>query len=314
MIDKGIREIICTIDPLIGETIRLEHDYSSDGSKCSVGKDPCLNVTRVQNGYKYFCHRCHESGYFPKESLSPDQTANIVKNLKCYKDQADEDTEGVFDLPKDSIPILRVEKRNDYKISWSVRAPFEAQQWLWAYWLSDPEKVEAFNLQWSQSKQRLIFPVYKVDEKDGKRQINYDELLGWVGRNVDSQSEYAKWITNKAPSYTDRLLFILPGEKDAVIYTEDVVSAIRVHLATGLTTCALLTTTLSYDICTQFKDHDTQVLWLDGDMKSKMLKYVMQMRAKGIPLKMKHTLLDPKEYSDENINTHLREALLWQEE
>lgn len=304
MIDKEIRELIIQIDPGVGETIRLEHQFTHDGEKCSVGKDPCLNITRVPNGFKYFCHRCHESGYFPKQSLTPERTAEIIKHLKDYTKVESGDASGVFNLPADCIPLV-VEVKG--KVTWNVDVPFDAQNWLWKYWLIEPENVEGFNLQWSPSKRRLLFPIYKPESV---------ELIGWVGRNVDPHSDfddYPKWITNKADS-DERLLYILPGTKNLVVYTEDVVSALRVHQALGCTTVALLTTTITFEICSKFKEHTNQLLWLDGDMKSKMLKYVMKMRAFGIPLRMRHTELDPKDYSNTDIHYLIMEDMEWPED
>jgi len=283
-----LRDVL-TVKVQQGESVRLVHEYQSDGSVCSEGKDPCLNVTRTKNGFKYFCHRCHEQGYFPATSLSPEETAAVVNRIQYPCTEETVDDQGEFDLPDDCVDIA-IKSPNSENYAWnSLKVPFDALKWLWSYGLTEPLSMWELDVRWSAKFQRIIFPIYNTKFA----------LDGWVGRNVDGQRGMPKWLTRKANDKDDRLLYITEG-KGKVVWVEDIISAIRVNQATGYIAIALLTTSISYDICCMYK-YKPQVLWLDGDMKSKMMKYVMKMSALGIKMKMQYSKLDPKEYIDSEI-------------
>lgn len=286
-----VREVL-SMQMQVGETNRLVHEFQSDGTPCSVDKDPCLNVTRAKNGFKYFCHRCHEQGYFPVETMSPEQTAALVGRIQYPVEEDSLDEDGFFDLPSDCIDMVLHPDNEVY--TWNqVNVSFDALKWLWSYSVFDEQKVWELDLRWSPKYRRLIFPMYSDD----------GEVFGWVGRDVVGTPGLPKWLTRKSPNYNDRLLFTVQGE-GKIVWVEDCVSAMRVNKATGFTAIALLTTTTNYGICHEFKDYP-QILWLDGDMKTKMVKTVMKMRSLGMDLKMQYSTLDPKEYTDVEIRERI---------
>ena len=90
-----------------------------------------------------------------------------------------------------------------------------------------------------------------------------------------------------------------PGtDKDMndVIVVEDCLSAIRVNDATGVTTLALLTTSIDNDLMRWFRGRHIY-LWLDADALAKSIKYVQRMRALSIAAHHLHTPKDPKAYN-----------------
>lgn len=308
----GLIRDVLTLKMHKGETMRIAHEYSNDGTPCSLDKDPCLNITRATNGFKYFCHRCHEQGYVPLSRLTPAESAALVKKIHYPEFESAYVEHEDLQLPNDGIPLVIHSKRagfhktdegdSEWEWQWnSAKVPFKAMKWLWSFGLTTPATVSQYNLLWSASYNRLIFPISNIE----------GNLDGWVGRNVDG--EKPKWLTRKSKSYKDRLLFMTidppasPHAGDKIVWVEDAVSAIKVTLATGYPAIALLTTTLSYEIANMFVAYD-QLLWLDGDMKVKMIKTIAKLRQYGIKIKMKYTELDPKEYTDNEIQTHVKDT------
>ena len=87
---------------------------------------------------------------------------------------------------------------------------------------------------------------------------------------------------------------------------EDIISAIRVHEATGYYTVALLGTWLSDRLRAKLRGYDIRI-WLDSDAIDKSIKYWNSCRAIGLSAKYIYTDNDPKTYSNEVINANMRD-------
>jgi hypothetical protein len=131
-------------------------------------------------------------------------------------------------------------------------------------------------------------------------------LLGWLGRDVNYLTKTErrtlkcpKWLTRKDKS-SKHFFYHLISESKNVVIVEDVISAIRVHEATGYNTLALNTTFLPTDQIIRLKPYFVY-LWLDGDMLGKKIAYATKCSALGIKVHIIQTSRDPKEYSDANI-------------
>lgn len=282
-----------------GDTRRILHEFDAEGNECSKGKDPCMTIGRTTSGLKYFCHRCEEGGFIRMNALSPSETVELHNRMTKQKKEEIILVKEVDDLkiPTDGIRVTTVDNK------WNTnQVPWVAIHWLWASGFMLPSDID-FELYWSADYNRLIFPI-RERVKVTKHDVTYYEpgsLLGWVGRNVDNSGP--KYMTRKQKSKTDRLLYVCPGS-DEVVFTEDILSAIKVHKATGYTTVALLTTALSFTLAKTFKGRN-MYLWLDGDMYTKSIKKVKRLVSFGVKIHSIRTELDPKEYGQDEIRKHL---------
>jgi len=219
--------------------------------------------------------------------LSPKETVDLYNRIKVRKTEERELVKEVDDLelPADCVNILTEDNKWN-----SNQVPWVGIHWLWSSGFMSPSDID-FSIFWSSDYNRLIFPIYGKD----------DRLLGWVGRNVDKSGP--KYMTRKQKSKVDRLLYICEGS-DETVFTEDILSALKVHKATGYTTVALLTTALSFTLTKVYKGR-TMFLWLDGNMMSKSIKRVKRLASFGIKIHSVRTELDPKEYGKDEIRKHL---------
>lgn len=277
-----------------GENRRIMHEFNKDGDPCSQGKDPCMNIHRTTSGLKYYCHRCEEGGFITMNKLSPMETLELTKMIIKRKEIDNELLDmsvDNLDVPDDCVSVINCSK--DGVSTWnSTAVPWVAIHWLWSAGYMLPDEIE-FEIYWSSSYNRLIFPIRDPG----------GALLGWVGRNVDQSGP--KYMTRKQGSKKDRLLYVVEGTTDRIVFTEDIVSALKVNAATGYTTVALLTTALSFSIVKRYKGSEL-FLWLDGDMMTKSIKRLMRMTSLGYYMHSVRTRLDPKEYTPQEIIEHLK--------
>ena len=273
-----------------GERARVIHVYKSSGEVCSKGKNPALSVLRTGDGYLCFCHRCGESFYLRDTRSSPTET---LERLRAQN-------EPVVDVvEKASLPP-------DYVGMWLDNSPVitAAYTWLWSFHMKQ-QLFKKYDVGWSSFYQRIIFPVYDSillnSGEMGKK------LLGWVGRdpvNVPKEKRtLPKWLTKREKG-TPRFFYTCLSKSDNIIIVEDIVSAIRVHEASGWNSMALLTTSLPSDLMVKLNKYNVYV-WLDSNMVSKSLGYVAKLNSFGITSKFVHSTLDPKEYSDDSIRATL---------
>lgn len=264
------------VDLAFNESKRIIHEYEDDGSICSLDKEPCMVVTRKTDGLVYFCQRCGDKGFVNMNNLAPKDVAKVVKNIICKDDVAKSKIVKNMELPYDAMPI---EKENK-------EVPWEALAWFMQYGL-DPYDYEVY---WSTYYQRVLFPIY-----------GGEELVGWVGRRI--YEEGSKYITRKKEGH-ERLLFRIGSDPGNVVFTEDIISAIKVHEATGFTCIALLTTHITVNTVRPYKKAQ-MYLWLDGDMMTKSVKKVQSLCQFGCKIKSIRTELDPKKYTKYEIREYL---------
>lgn len=160
-------------------------------------------------------------------------------------------------------------------------------------WGLDEHLVKKHRFLWSETKRRLIMPVYGPD----------GELLMYQERSWDIG--LPKYLTNGLSS--DILHILYPeGEEDdrsVVILTEDLVSAIKVSQykpAMPLWGSDIPLKTIKR-LASQF--HVVGV-WLDPDMKLKAVKDVLRI-SQYVPAFFVHSNLDPKFYSKDSIKEHI---------
>ena len=140
-----------------------------------------------------------------------------------------------------------------------------------------------------------------------------EPIIGWCGRCYHDFDKEER-IENRRPKYIvkkdveeagDRIFwckFNHPRDIDKNAFTvvvEDIVSAIRVHEATGYSVLALLTTSFPTNIMALFQN--TVIMWLDHDAQHKSFKYVTKMNQVGTKSFFISTKEDPKTFNDEDI-------------
>lgn len=300
MTKENIRKVILkAIDPCIniGDTFRLLHEYRLDGSPCSLNKDPALSITRTKDGWTYFCHRCKTQGFIAEEDKSPKEVDSMIKRL-----QNPHPTIALARvvLPHDFVPIC---KDFDTQTCDFMEGPIpiKAYRWLWKYVLSE-EDIDKFNIGWSDLYNRVIIPIYEYGQFGD---THARKLVGWIGRELDCQDKeerrakkVAKYITRKNKK-EDRILFFAPGKgafAETYVIVEDIISAIKVQKATGMTVVALLSSHVSSELMKKCQGRRVYI-WLDRDMLAKAIGYTTRFKQFGINASVVKTLKDPKEYN-----------------
>jgi len=266
-----------------GENTRVIHQYRRDGSVCS--SDAAMSVMRSHDGWVFNCFRCGLSGFLPLEDRDPKATKESIE-----KKQIDRRPCWTVALPTDAVPMWG---------EWNNKAPVKAFTWLYKYGVGDDD-IKQHRIHWSPLYNRVIIPVYKFLNTKDKIQA---KLLGWVGRDVDWKKgdKGQKYLIKKINGTEFR--FVIQGSTDKVLVVEDVLSAIRVHNATGYTAVALLGHGITTTLLNQFRRADTLFIWLDRDVLTKAINYADKARQIGVPAILVNSELDPKLYSADEIRT-----------
>jgi hypothetical protein len=250
-----------------------------------------MNVTKENGKLKWFCHRCDVGGTINMDTLSPEQTATIAKRIVNRTTTKKEVTHTVeyLTLPEDCVRMTKYSDTAECYVWNSSEVPGHAIHWLWGAGFQEPSDID-FTVYWSDKYQRVIFPVLKGTW-----------LVGWVGRNVEG--EKPKYLTYKKDS-EKRIYYVKPGNKEHVVFTEDILSALKVNMYTGFTAVALLTTHIGLSTIAPYKEAQVY-LWLDGDMLTKSVQKVQRLVQFGCKIKSIRSELDPKEYSRKEMHEFL---------
>jgi hypothetical protein len=276
MIPREIKGVVDANIP-VGASRRVVHE------DCSEGKNAALSVTRRPEGYIFNCFRCGYKGFVGSRQL-PSEV--VVRMIKRFGEPAHMELE-TLEIPKDCErihPALLDE------------LPIQACQFLWDAGIG-PLLLDIYPMYWSDAYQRVIFPI---TNKKG-------DVVAFLGRdpffNERNKYESNKYILRKQEGLDRRVYFTCPREPDAekkVVFVEDVLSAIRVHQATGYETVALLNTHISSDLLVKYKSWYC-VAWLDPGKLADMVAVTARCQSYGISMKFISTAKDPKKYNDIGI-------------
>ncbi len=217
---------------------------------------------------------------FGCKDMSPGEQRKYTKSqIKSMKVQLD------WQLPSDFNSVL-----SDPGLSWLEKYDV------------DPFIACKYGFGWSSSRLLLLCPLYM-----GRRYIGYQ------GRTFGGGPKY---ITKINPEFKDKYFYRLDGElfPNIVVLVEDIVSAIKVHLA-GYTSIALMGSFLK----PQIRDHiltlnkDTYILpWLDPDKYQESVKICNEMELYGYPSEYIWTSgQDPKDHTVEKIKQIIDLRLSW---
>lgn len=179
------------------------------------------------------------------------------------------------------------QKTTDHSIlalpsDFTTSLPLECTRWLNKYGVSQSEK-DTMKVGWSERLGLLIFPFYK----DG-------EFIGYNGRRFKGKG--SKYVVKGFKRGFSRVY----GEGDVLVFTEDLLSAIRVSRICSAV--PLYGTSLDKNFVIQLpKKYTKYVMWLDKDKRIEATFQAKMMRQYGYPFSAVFTDKDPKDYSVNEI-------------
>lgn len=192
---------------------------------------------------------------------------------------------------------LENNKNNDFMLDTSgftYRIPSNALSWLTKYGISRQE-VEHYGICWNTNTDSLVFPIY-----NSQKAIIYCQE-----RYFGSDIHHAKYVTHG--SKTQQLAQILNRNAPrTVVLVEDFISAIKVGRV--CTSSPLLGSTIDPNAVRWVTERFNKVrVWLDLDKATQALHEASKL-ALAIPnTRVIITVLDPKEYSTQEILQKLNE-------
>lgn len=246
------------------------------------GNSPAVQITRKEDGFLWHCFRCSKSGFFPDKGASPKQVQEIVAN--AGKDKTKINRPEQVQLPEDFTELL----------------PPKALVQLYNLRIMDDD-IKYHEIGWSPSHARIIIPIFKWGNGPGGWA---KKLVGVMGRKLEVQpdDDKPKWWSQRNESVKHPRFVALPEqakERKEVVIVEDIFSAIRISQV-GYISMALLTTYLPYELYPYLRGWNVKI-WLDADAYDKSVKYQAALGAHGITATALFTMLDPKEYDNDDI-------------
>ena len=197
---------------------------------------------------------------------------------------------------KEKIEKFKVDTL-DFPEDFELAIPDKARVWLDKYGITQHE-ISFYKIGYSPLRELLIFPIKDVD----------GEIIMWQGRYFGNNSDYPKYITKGSKDFVlvyDSLAKEKKFSSDTVVLVEDLISAIRVSRV--LPCCAILGATIPLQLTTRLsKTFKQAIIWLDDDKWSEGCKQAMNLSIvfeNGT--QVRHSLLDPKCYSQDQIKTIL---------
>jgi len=239
---------------------------------------PAMNITRMNDGWVWYCFRCRKGGKKFLNSLSPKEFHKWMK----YKDNQ-----------KSEIKTTEVTLPHDFTSNLSP----QGKVWFYKYGVCDDE-IKQYGIGYSPYMDRVILPVYR----DSK-------LLFWIGRNVGG-------ITKTNPKYSTvsgykrKDIYFITGRFDnSVCIVEDVISGIKVgrYMKCYTLISAHVPDRMIKNILDKYGNGITIYLWLDPDKIDKMIKWQQRYRSLfGADVRMIRADKDPKEFSNAMIRRFLK--------
>ena len=246
--------------------------------KCqSNGKDKSHDNLAVFSDNHVYCFSCHYS-----------TSGSISKRLNPTK-KKENVSEPTLLLPEDS----------------TTNYPQRAIDWINQYELTE-NTLLLHDVVWSDSLQRLIFPIYSADRA----------ILGWQGRDFlltenmaeqESTKKRAKWFGRGQLEHIFNILGSRSGNSRLAV-TEDIVSAIKVSMC-GIMAMPLYGCVIGRErfkrLYNLYGDTIEVLVWLDPDKARESVKEARLGSLCGLSCRAILSQYDPKEHSYEEIKTIL---------
>jgi len=227
------------------------------------------------------CPRCRNNGH----DRSGDNLAVYSDGHKhCFRCGYTILSSGIAALQTTSIePSIPITLPTDV----DEHLPRKARDYLNNYALTERDYTTN-TLLWSEYYQRLIFPYFSDTG-----------LLAWQGRYLGDQDK-PKWYSK---GKLHEFIHVIGNQRNRIcVLTEDVISAIKVAHNTKVCASPIFGSHISMQRLLQLKTFcDKIIIWLDDDMKLKVVKFAQQAQSIGLPVATVFTPKDPKEYSDMEI-------------
>lgn len=230
-----------------------------------LGKDNSSDNLAVYSDGRKYCFSCHYMD-FPNKITS-------------FKNKITEDNSIDYKLPY--LPV-----------DCDILYPQRALDWVGQYEL-DKTDLYKHNVLWSETLQRLIFPVFANGE-----------LLAWQGRSFfldeESQKKYPKWYGKGNLKDTFNIL----NQTNRIVLTEDIISAIKVSKC-GVGAMPLYGCQIGRErfkrLYNLINKGDEVLVWLDPDKRKEGTLEAELGRLCGINCRTILSSYDPKEHSYEEI-------------
>lgn len=256
----------------LAKTLPLGHKLRSDCPEC--GLDTNTNAAIINHnlqGYSLYCNACSYNPFSHKGK----QTLAELAELRKLNEEAQRHAQSrTISLPEDT----------SYDISDFSR---EGRTWLWKAGIT-PKLISKYSIGYSKVQRRVVLPVYQ-------------QGLKWYQNRAVYEGQKPKYLQ---PNVSKNVVFngdtVRSGYR--VIIVEDILSAIRVFEASGISTVSILGTKLSDYQTSLLSEASMVITWLDGDRAGR--KGAASIR-KTLSMLMEVgnivTEKDPKCYSDQQI-------------
>lgn len=167
--------------------------------------------------------------------------------------------------------------------------------WVSKYGVSTDELIK-HKVYWSNEKQQLIFTFWG----------NPGELLCWQARNFGAWAK-TKYYTRGKPEHLLPLFFPTTDSAAPLVVVEDCISAIKISRYTAA--MPILGSSLSPGKLKRMASLPEAsrgiAVWLDGNMYNKAQEMATRLQLLGVEARAVYTDLDPKEYTDMEIQKTL---------
>ena len=235
------------------------------------GADNSMLVSHDRHGYRCHCFRCSESEFVP-HGLQSIADLNRRKAELSFMEEA------------------RVRLPSDYTLD----VPEHDMLWYLKAGIS-PELARSYGIGYSPDMQRVVLPVYGLDGE-----------LDAVQMRSTSPFIKPKYLNPAGPKVS-AAIFMSGPPTGVTVVVEDILSAIKVGRLTHST--SVLGTTFTDARVAKIAEHNhTVVVWMDNDKAGRKgrLTAVRQLLLQGIEVYRVRTPDDPKSYSLDEIQEHLR--------
>ena len=232
-----------------------------------------LYVQRIASGYLYYCHNCGVKGIHRLKSLAPEDTKQLLLELKDTPALQEHGTD-TLKLPKSFEPTITT----------------QGCKWLMKYGIRKDEAVK-YKFGTVVDSNRLMLPVY-----DG------DNLVYYQARNLGVVDKYnPKYLNIKAKEAKD-IVWSSEGQYELphMVLVEDILSGIKV--GRYIQTKALMGSYIPDSLIKKLQGYKKIGLWLDPDKARESLKYANKLtQILGVPVIPILEDKDPKEFSDDAV-------------
>lgn len=236
------------------------------------GNDNGNDNLAVYSDGSSFCFRC---GYF--------ETTTGIRKLKQAVSMAS---------GRSRKPVRELQLPSDVTDELSQCAT----RFLGQYALTEND-AKRHTILWSEYNQRLIFPYF---DDTG--------LLAWQGRHLGNEEGKAKWFSQ---GNLQEVVHLVGNRNSRIcVVVEDIVSAIKVAHCSKVCVNPLFGSHISVKRILQLRYFfDTLVIWLDDDVKTKVVKFASTAQSLGLDTKVVLTSEDPKALNDVQISDILNQKL-----